>query len=245
MARPSPPEVNLMASPANHLLAALPADEFVRIAHELEPVELRRRESVWAVGDHVGHVYFPASGAVAMVVTVDGGNMLETGLIGREGLVGLEPFFGLTTASRAGMVLLPGTAHRMTAAAFAALCRLDTPFHQAVRRYAGARMAAIAQSALCDATHSIRQRCVRRLLALHDAAAADQFPLTQQVLSTLLGVRRASVSVAAERLQEAGLIVYEHGRMRVADRPGLERVACGCYQQLRSLAGRMVEHAGA
>jgi CRP-like cAMP-binding protein len=234
-----------MASPANHLLAALPADEFVRIAHELEPVELRRRESLWAVGAQMGHVYFPESGAVAMIVGMDGGSVLETGLIGREGLVGLEPFFGLVTASRRGMVLVPGLAQRMTAAAFAALCQQDSPFHEAVRRYAGARMAAIAQSAVCDATHSIRQRCVRRLLALHDAAAADQFPLTQQILATLLGVRRASVSVAAERLQEAGLIVYEHGRMRIADRPGLERVACGCYQQLRAHAGRFVEHARA
>jgi signal-transduction protein with cAMP-binding, CBS, and nucleotidyltransferase domain len=154
-----------MASPANHLLAALPADEFVRIAHELEPVELRRRESLWAVGAQMGHVYFPESGAVAMIVGMDGGSVLETGLIGREGLVGLEPFFGLVTASRRGMVLVPGLAQRMTAAAFAALCQQDSPFHEAVRRYAGARMAAIAQSAVCDATHSIRQRCVRLLPA--------------------------------------------------------------------------------
>jgi len=234
-----------MTPPANHLLAALPADEFVRIAHELEPVELRRRESIRAVGDEVRHVYFPESGAVAMIASTDDGGVLETGLIGREGLVGLEPFFGVTTASRAGVVLLPGVAHRMTAAAFAALCHQDSPLYQSVRRYAGTRMAATAQSALCDATHSIRQRCVRRLLVLHDAAAADHFPLTQQVLATLLGVRRASVSVAAERLQEAGLIVYEHGRMRIADRPGLERVACGCYNLLRSPARPLVEQAGA
>jgi CRP-like cAMP-binding protein len=123
----------------------------------------------------------------------------------------------------------------MAAAAFDELCQPGSPLHQVVRRYAAARLAGVAQSALCDATHSIRHRCVRRMLALHDAAGADHFPLTQQVLASLLGVRRASVSVAAEKLQEAGLIVYEHGRMHVADRSGLERVACGCYRQIQSL----------
>jgi hypothetical protein len=112
--------------------------------------------------------------------------------------------------------------------------------HEAVRRYAHLRLVAIARSALCDATHSIRHRCVRRLLTLHDCARADHFPLTQQMLAGLLGVRRASVSVAAEALQGAGLIVYEHGRMHIANRAGLEEAACGCYRQMREQVDSLV-----
>lgn len=223
-----------MASPANHLLAALPADEYARIAHELETVELRRRETTCSVGEEVRHVYFPESGVVAMVAHTEGEGILDTGLIGREGLVGLEPFFGVTSASCSSLVLLPGMAYRLPAAAFDRVCSPGSPFHHLIRRYAAARLSWIAQSALCDATHSIRHRCVRRLLVLHDAAGTDHFPLTQQLLATLLGVRRASVSVAAEKLQEAGFIVYEHGRMHIADRAGLERVACVCYRHMQS-----------
>ncbi len=223
-----------MTTPVNRLLAILPGDEFARVAPELEAVELKRRESTWSAGEEVRHVYFLDSGAVAMLAGNVGGSMLETGIVGHEGLVGLEVFFGVTIARASALVLLPGVAHRMSAASFGRLCTPGSPFHETIRRHAAARFAGMAQSALCDATHSIRHRCVRRLLALHDAARADHFPLTQQVLAALLGVRRASVSVAAEKLQEAGLIVYEHGRMHVADRAGLEQVACGCYRHMRA-----------
>jgi CRP-like cAMP-binding protein len=223
-----------MASPANHLLAALPPDEYARIAHEFETVEVRRRESICSSGSEIRHVYFLESGAIALMAHADGGGMLETGLIGREGLVGLEPFFGVTAAGSSALVLLPGVANRIAPAAFDRVCSAGSPLHHLMRRYAAARLAAVGQSALCDATHSIRHRCVRRLLALHDAAGSDRFPITQQVLATLLGVRRASVSVAAEKLQEAGMIVYEHGRMHIADRAALEGIACACYRHMQS-----------
>jgi CRP-like cAMP-binding protein len=225
-----------LTSPANQLLAALPPHDYARIAHEFETVEVRRRESMGSAGSDVAYVYFLESGAVAMLAHATGGVMLETALIGREGVVWLEPFFGATSAGCTALALLPGVARRVPVAAFHRVCQPGSSFYQLMRRYAGARLAAVAQSALCDATHSIRHRCVRRLLALHDAAASDHFPLTQQVLATLLGVRRASVSVAAEKLQEAGLIVYEHGRMHIADRPGLEGIGCGCYDQITSRA---------
>lgn len=225
-----------MASPANHLLAALPADEYARIAHEFDTVEVRRREWMCAAGSDLPYVYFLESGAVAMMAHADAGPVLETALVGREGLVGLEPFFGVTAASCSALVLLPGVARRLPVAAFDRVCSPGSPLHQLMRRYAAARLVGLAQSALCDATHSIHHRCVRRLLALHDAAGNDHFPLTQQVLATLLGVRRASVSVAAEKLQDAGLILYEHGRMHIADRTALEKIGCACYGKMQSRA---------
>jgi CRP-like cAMP-binding protein len=130
----------------------------------------------------------------------------------------------------------------MRVEAFRRLCAPGTALHDAMRRYVYARMVALTQSALCDATHSIRHRCVRRLLTLHDCARADHFPLTQQMLAALLGVRRASVSVAAEKLQASGLIVYEHGRMHLANRAGLEREACGCYLRMKQDAGLPFSH---
>lgn len=222
-----------MMSPANRLLAALPAEELGRLVPELEAVELRRRHTTWSTGDTLQHVYFPESGAVALVVSTGDGALLETGLVGADGVVGVEAFFNVSTAQQQCLVMLPGVAQRMTMQAFGRLCAPGTALYEVMRRYVHGRLVTVAQSALCDATHSIRHRCVRRLLLLHDCARADDFPLTQQMLAALLGVRRASVSVAAEKLQAAGLIVYEHGRMHVVDRAGLEKVACGCYQQMK------------
>lgn len=225
-----------MMSPVNRVLASLPAQEFDRLVPELEAVELRRRHTAWSAGERLEHVYFPESGAVALVTKTGDGSLLETGLVGADGVLGAEAFFDASTAHQQALVMLPGVAQRLGVEAFSRLCIPGTPFYQAMRRYLHGRMMAVAQSALCDATHSIRHRCVRRLLTLHDCARADHFPLTQQMLAALLGVRRASVSVAAEKLQASGLILYEHGRMHVADRAGLEREACGCYQQMKQQA---------
>jgi len=227
-----------MHPPTNRLLAALSPEEYSRVAAELEVVELRRRDVVCRPGSAVDGLLFPDSGAVAVVTESDDGTMLETGLIGADGLVGLEAFYGISTSRQQAIVLLPGVAHKLSVEAFARLALPGTPLHDSLRQYAWQRMIGGAQSALCDATHSIRHRCVRRLLALHDAAGSEFFPLTQQVLAGLLGVRRASVSVAAEKLQEEGLIVYEHGRMRVANRAGLEQAACGCYRAIRGQVDR-------
>lgn len=226
-----------MMSPANSVLASLPAQERDRLLPELEAVELRRRHTTWSPGERLGHVYFPESGAVALVVKTGDGALLETGIVGVDGVIGSEAFLDAATVHQQALVMLPGVAQRMSVEAFERLCVPGTALYHAMRRYTYGRMVAVAQSALCDATHSIRHRCVRRLLTLHDCARADHFPLTQQMLAALLGVRRASVSVAAEKLQASGLIVYEHGRMHVADRAGLEREACGCYQQMKQQAG--------
>lgn len=233
-----------MGSPANRLLASLSSAEYDRLAPELETVELRRRQPVWTLGDPLLHVYFPDSGAVAMVMTTADGCLLDTGILGREGLVGIEAFLGAPTAHLRGVVVLPGVAQRMTADAFRRASAPGAALHEIVRRYACAQFVAIARSAVCDANHSIRHRCVRRLLWLQDCARADRFPLTQQALAALLGVRRASVSVAAEGLQAAGLIVYEHGRMCVSNRAGLEEAACGCYRQMKQEVEALFSQAG-
>lgn len=234
-----------MMSPANRLLAALPAEEFDRLLPELEVVELRRRQTAWSIGDPLSKVYFPESGAVAMVMGTADGGLLETGIVGQDGLVGLEAFFDVPTARQEALVMLSGVAHALGVEVFGRLCQPGTVFYHVVRRHACARLVSVAQSAVCDATHSIRQRCVRRLLVLHDCARADYFPLTQQILAALLGVRRASVSVAAEGLQAAGLILYEHGRMHIANRAGLEEAACGCYRLMKREVEDLFLQAGA
>ncbi len=232
-----------MMTPGNRLLAALPQPELERLDVDLSVTELRRGQLLWSIGDALSQVYFPESGAVALVARTADGCQLETALVGTEGVVGLEAFFGLATARQQCLVMLPGVAKCLPLEALKRQGTPGTALYDVLHRYACARLVSVAQSAVCDATHPIRHRCVRRLLALHDCARTDHFPLTQQMLAALLGVRRASVSVAAERLQEAGLIVYEHGRMRVADRPGLERAACGCYQQAKEQAEEVFRQA--
>ncbi len=223
----------------NRLLASLPPGEAVALSSETETVELRRREVLWAPGDLQHHVYFPVSAGVALIVG-SGAGRLDTGIVGSEGMVGLEAFLGGPVAAEEAMAIIPGVVQRIPADVFARLSAPSTVLHQVLSRYACARIGNLAHSALCDATHSIRQRCVRRLLTMHDCAGTDHFPVTQQSLSTLLGVRRASVSVAAEKLQDAGLILYEHGRMHIADRAGLESQSCSCYRQMKEHAERLL-----
>ncbi len=189
-------------NPLNHLLAALPSREWEHLQPHLELVTLDLRTVLHEVGEPIPYAYFPA-GAVLSLISPgnDGGDGVEVGLVGREGMAGLAIFFGAETAPFRCVVQVPGDAYCLEAAAFHRRVGRDSTLHGLLLRYAHALLSQVGQSAVCNALHALEQRMCRWLLAVHGRVGADQFPLTHQFLAAMLGVRRATVTVAARALR--------------------------------------------
>ena len=217
----------------NRLLAALPSEALAALRPRLEPVELPLRKTLHAVGEPIAAVYFPEAGYVSMLATLEDGDAAEVGLVGREGVVGLPVLLGAEFDDIEAMVQNPGTALRMGTAAFREELDRLPAFRTLLLRYALVHHSQVARTAACNGRHHTDQRLARWLLMAHDRAREDEFPMTHEFLSMMLGVRRAGITVAAGQLQKAGFIRYERGCIEVTDRPGLESAACGCYGVVR------------
>jgi CRP-like cAMP-binding protein len=214
----------------NRLLAALPADEYAPLGPHLELVNLRSGQIVYEPGETPQYVYFPLTGCVSVVVGLEDGEMVEAGTVGREGLVGLAAFLGTDAGPLTTLCQVPGIFARLPVALFRDAAAEGSRLHVLLLRFTQAFYVLAAQSAGCNALHTMVGRCARWLLLTHDRMDEDTFHLTHEFLGYMLGVRRASVSVALATLQHAGLINYHRGEVTILDRPGLEAAACGCYQ---------------
>ena len=213
----------------NLLLRALPPAELVQLWPRFERVELFVRHTLLVPDAAVGSVYFVESGTVSMITTLEDGARIEVGLVGPEGIVGLPVLLGAETSALEGMVQVDGAALRLSAACFrSALTDLPTLLGLLLR-YVDAFHSQVTQSAACNGRHQIEQRLARWLLMTHDRVEGDSFQMTQEFMSTMLGVRRPGVTLAIGALQRAGLVHHEKGSARVLDRPGLEAAACECY----------------
>lgn len=212
----------------NWILRLLTPKELARLGPELEPVHLSFKEPVYEQGKPIRHLYFPNSGVISLVSNVSD-NPIETGTIGREGVVGLSAFLGVPTAIDRAFCQIPGDAVRIRPAAVKAEVDRGGSLGPVLLRYTHATLAMLAQTAACNRSHTLEQRMCRWLLMTHDRVDSDDFPLTQDFLAQMLGVRRPSVSLAGTTLQRAGLIKYSRGRITVLDRRGLEEASCECY----------------
>jgi hypothetical protein len=175
-------------------------------------------------------VYFPRRAVVSMLVLMEGNKTVESAMIGNEGIVGIEVFLGKGIPRDRVLVQVPGEAVGVAASSFAALTAGNMPWLELLQRYSVALMNQIARTAGCNRLHSVGERFARWLLMTVDRVGRDEFPMTHEFLATMLGIRRASVSEAAESLQARGLIQYRQGRMRILDRDGLEAAACEDYR---------------
>jgi CRP-like cAMP-binding protein len=224
---------------ANRLFAALPDDAWNRLAPKLEIVPMTLRQELIEAGRPFHHVYFMLTGVTSLVSSLEDGSIIEVATVGNEGMVGLAAFLGAATLPLTAFVQVPGEALRLSTATLAEETR-GGPLNDALRLYTQALLNQIAQSAACNRIHSIEERCARWLLMTHDRVTTDEFPLTQEFLSQMLGVRRAGVSVAAGMLQKAGLIAYQRGKIRIIDRAGLEEASCECYDLIRREYDRLL-----
>lgn len=224
----------------NVLLAHLPGAELQRLRTQLEPVALKFRALLYEPGDALRHVYFPLSGAVSMLGIMADGQGIELATMGCEGLIGLHALLGAFITPFRFLVQVPGDALRMDARVLQAESQRPGPLQQVLCRYANAFLIQLAQAATCNGLHTVRQRCCRWLLMTHDRAGRDSFPLTQEFLSQMLGVRRASVADVARMLQRDGLIQYHRGTIVILDRAGLEKASCECYGLVQREFSRLV-----
>jgi CRP-like cAMP-binding protein len=224
----------------NGLLAALPPEELERLRRWLRPAELPFDQTLFPADGKIDAVLFPEGGMVSLLATLEGGEQVEVGVVGREGLIGLPLVFGDERSLVEARVQMEGTALRIGAAAFRAAMDESAALRLVLHRYALAFQAQVTMTAACNARHAIEQRLARWLLIAHDRAGADEFPMTHEFMSMMLGVRRPGVSLAAGVLQKAGLIRYARGRMEVTDRPGLEAASCECYHVARREFARLL-----
>ncbi|MBA3670634.1 MAG: Crp/Fnr family transcriptional regulator [Gemmatimonadaceae bacterium] len=222
---------------SNRLLTILatraPAEHDALLA-QLEPLAMKPGDVIFDVDGPIPYVYFPVSCVASLVKQLSDGRKLEVGTTGSEGFVGLPAFLGATSVPIQCFVQVPGSALRLRSEALRAAAASGTELHRILQRYAQYLFDQAAQSLACNRLHQVEQRCVRWLLMTHDRVPGDTFELTQEFLSFMLGVRRASVSEAAEALQVNGLIRYARGRITIVNRAGLEAAGCECYASDRA-----------
>lgn len=216
----------------NRLLVALPSAEQQRIGARLELIELGLRDPLYEAGQPIGSIYFPLSYVLSLVAPLDN-TAVEVATVGPEGMAGLPAFLGATTSDYRVFCQVPGQALRLSVDALTELTAGDGDLHGLLHRYTQAMMVFLGQNVACNRLHTVEQRCARWLAHTHDRVDQDSFPLAQDFLAQMLGVRRASVSLHAQTLQHTGLIRYSRGRITVLNPDGLHAAACPCYPIIR------------
>jgi CRP-like cAMP-binding protein len=217
----------------NGLLLALPPADLARLRPGLEPVELEARQLLYRAQAPIPAVHFLESGIVSQVARLERGGAIEIGIIGREGMVGLPLALGSASSPNEALVQVKCRALRMGACEFRQELERSPAMLALVLRFEYAFQAQVAQTAACNGRHVVEQRLTRWLLMARDRLDTDDLPLTQELLSTMLGVRRASVTTAVGILQRAGAIDFIRGHLVIRDRHALERMSCECYSAVR------------
>ena len=224
----------------NHLLAALPAEEYERVLPHLELVAMPLGWAVYEAGGPQGFVYFPTTSIVSLLYVMQNGASAEIAVTGNEGLVGIALFMGgESTASRA-VVQSAGYGYRFRAAALKTEFVLGGPLQHLALRYTQALITQMAQTAVCNRHHALEQQLCRWLLLSLDRLPGNKLNMTQELIANMLGVRREGVTEAAGKLQDAGLIKYVRGHITVLDRAELEARVCECYAVVKREMDRLL-----
>lgn len=227
---------------SNRLLGALPEEDYERLKGHLRLRETDHKDALGEPGRPIEEVYFPVDAVVSILTRMDEGQSVEIATIGNEGLVGLTVALGGREMNprEIATVQVRGHVVSIDAGAFREELERQGALSSLVERYTLAFFSQVAQQVACNGLHSIEQRCARWLLLTHDRVGTDEFPMTHEFLSQMLGVRRASVTVTAGILQKAGFVEFRRGRVRVVDREGLEATACECYGVTREVYERLL-----
>jgi CRP-like cAMP-binding protein len=190
---------------------------------------LNYEENIYQGNKEIRSVYFPTSGIISLLTSVEEDSTLEVGLIGKEGMVGIALFLGVKTSNIQAIVQGNGFAMRMSAEDFLFECENGGALPQILRRFLHSRLTQVSQSAACYRFHPIEARLARWLLMTSDRMNTNEFSITQEFLSNMLGVRREAVNKSAVALQQENLISYNRGHISIINRPGLENATCLCY----------------
>jgi CRP-like cAMP-binding protein len=225
---------------SNRLLSALPEADYNRLAPHFETIYLEMKHVAFEANQPIEYAYFPLTGIASMLTVMKSGKAVEVATIGNEGMVGLPLFLGVNVTPSRAFTQVPGESIRIPADAFQREVRRQGGLAKMLQLYTQALIVQISQGMACNGIHSIHQRTARWLLMSHDRVAAQKFPLLQEFVAAMLGVRRAGVSEVASKLQSAGLIRYSRGVMEIVDRRGLEAVSCECYELIQREFDRLL-----
>lgn len=224
----------------NDILAALLNSEYNHLSSRLERVDLKAGEIVYQADQRIEYVYFPESAVVAMVDSLEDGRTVEVGVIGHEGMVGINIFLGALVTPDRAIAQIAGSAMRMKTGDLRAELRFGSPLQRLLLRYTQVLLAVISQSVACSQYHSVEQRLARLLLTMHDYAEANVFVMSQQSIAAVLGSRRVGITEVAGTLRAAGLISYRRGRIAILDEEGLKKKSCECYAFIRKQFDRLL-----
>jgi CRP-like cAMP-binding protein len=220
--------------PRNRLLLALPSRNLKRLMPELEQIRCQRAQILMSADSALDHVFFPDSGVVSVVAVYADGSVIEMATIGREGCTGAQAIFGAKSSAAELLVQIPGSAAKMSRAAFTRAMQSMPSFRGLMYAYVQAFLEQVMVSVACNGAHSLKQRLARWLLMMRDRGDSDTLPITQDLLAEMLGVQRPSISNAAQELERAGLIERGRRQVMILDRQGLTAASCECYQLVRA-----------
>jgi CRP-like cAMP-binding protein len=224
----------------NFLLAALPAAEFEPIAALLELVPMPLGRMLYSPDEQLQHAYFPTTAIVSLLYIIESGASSETASVGNEGVVGVSLFMGGDTTSSSAVVQTAGHAYRLERRLMKSAFDAGGLFQKVLLRYTQSLLTLMAQTAVCNRHHSVEQQLCRSLLLTLDRMPHQELVMTQELLASLLGVRREGITVAAGNLQRDGLISYRRGHISIIDRVGLEERVCECYEVVRKENARLL-----
>ena len=224
----------------NFLLAALPTAEFKRLEPHLEPFPLALGEILFEPGGQLQHAYFPITAIVSLHYVMESGASSETAGVGNEGVVGISLFMGGDTTPSSAVVKIAGHAYRLDRRVLMQEFQRAGLLQGLLLRYTQALITQMTQTAVCNRHHSVEQQLCRWLLSTLDRIPSGELVMTQELVASMLGVRREGITEAAGALQQAGFIRYRRGHISVLDRGGLEASSCECYAVVKKEIGRLL-----
>ncbi|MFC6672107.1 Crp/Fnr family transcriptional regulator [Marinobacterium aestuariivivens] len=226
------------------MLAALPTDEYARLAPHLESVSLPLGQVLYESGHELRHVYFPTDSIVSLLYVMLDGASAEVSVVGNDGIIGIALFMGGETMPNRAVVQSAGQAYRLPGQLLKREFQDSIALQHLLLRYTQALLTQMAQTAVCNRHHSLDQQLCRWLLLSRDRLPSDELLMTQELIANMLGVRREGVTAAAGKLQAAGLIHYHRGHITIVDRAGLEARTCECYAVVKREYDRLLPGSG-
>ena len=226
----------------NHLLAALPPEDYARLLPHLERIAMPLGWVVYEPGSHMNYIYFPTTCIVSLLYVMENGASAEIAITGNEGLVGIALFMGGGSTPNRAVVQSAGEGYRMNSGVLKEEFSRGGALQHLALRYTQSLITQMAQTAVCNRHHSVDQQLCRWLLVSMDRLPGNELKMTQELIANMLGVRREGVTAAAGKLQDAGLIHYSRGRITILDRAGLEKRACECYSVVKTELDRLLPY---
>ncbi|MBN3939150.1 Crp/Fnr family transcriptional regulator [Nostoc sp. NMS9] len=231
---------NLFQQPPNKLLAALPASDYQRLIPHLKLVSLPVQQILYEAGEPITQVYFPDKAMVSIVTTMEDGSTAEVGIVSNEGMVGIPVILGDNITTTTAFVQISGAAMQMDADVLRAEFNRGGAIQTLLLCYVQAVYSELAQGVACNRLHILEERLARWLMTVSERLELEDFPLTQEFIAQMLGVRRSGVTVAASTLSRAGMITYQRGHISILNREDLSATSCECYRVIQNEFARLL-----